>query len=208
MKRFLIASNIILIIAVIVLFFLHFTHSKHFDVLPSVSGVVPHGGNTSTAAFKMGYFELDSLDNSYKYEEDVQNDLIASERRTESQINDLQNQVQNRYNELQKKAPTMSQAEQSQYSSELNDMAQQAQSKIQRLQQSVAMERDTKMRRVKQTVQNYLKTYARENGYNYIVGTSFDTDNFYYKDSAQDITADLIKNLNQQYADSLAKVHK
>ena len=151
---------------------------------------------------------MDSLDNNYKYEQDVQNDLIASERKMESQENDLQNQVQNRYNELQKKAPTMSQADHERYSNELSNMMQQAQGKIQRLHQSMAMERDAKLHRVKQRIHDYLATYGKENGFNYIIGTSFDTDNFYYKDSAQNITSELIKNLNQQYADSLKKASK
>jgi len=204
MNKFLVSSNVILIIAVIILFALFFKKPGAAHNVP----VAQTSGNVSASAgFKVGYFELDSLDNNYKYELDVKEQLMAADKKLESQISDLQNEVRDRYAEIQKKGPNMSQAEQVQYSNELDQLSKNNQAKAQRLQQSMAIERDSKIRQVKQTVQNYLKVFAKENGYNYVIGTNED-DFLYYKDSTQDITTDLVQKLNQLYADSLKNAKK
>ncbi|MDE1190771.1 MAG: OmpH family outer membrane protein [Arachidicoccus sp.] len=204
MNKFLVSSNVVLIIAVIILFVLHFNKHASTSAIPETgvkSNSVINGG------FKMGYFETDSLDNNYKYEQDVKNELITADKNLEKQLNQLQQELRDRYIEIQKKGPNMSQAEQVQYSNELDQMQKANQEKAQRLQQSMSIEHDTKMRQVKQSIQNYLKSYAHENGYNYIVGTNED-DFFYYKDSAQDITSQLVQKLNQIYTDSLKNAGK
>lgn len=204
MNKFLVSSNVLLIIAVIILFVLFFKNQSSVQSSPAAQS-----GNVDTLhpSFKIGYFELDSLDNNYKYELDVKEQLMASDKKLENQINDLQNEIRDRYAQIQKKGPNMSQAEQIQYSNELDQLTKSNQAKAQRLQQSMAIERDSKIRQVKKTVQNYLKTFAKENGYNYIWGTNED-DYLYYKDSAQDITKDLVQKLNQLYADSLKNIKK
>lgn len=204
MNKFLVSSNVVLIAAVIVLFALYF---KKPGAARSVVPAAQENVSGQNDGFKVGYFELDSLDNNYKYELDVKEQLMAADKKLESQINDLQNEVRDRYAEIQKKGPGMSQAEQIQYSNELDQLSKTNQAKAQRLQQSMAIERDSKIRQVKQTVQNYLKTFAKENGYNYIIGTNED-DFLYYKDSTQDITKDLVQKLNQLYADSLKNAKK
>lgn len=205
MNKFLVSSNLILIVAVIILFALYFKKPS------AANNTVPAAQGNATAGhadgFKVGYFELDSLDNNYKYELDVKEQLMAADKKLEGQINDLQNEVRDRYAEIQKKGPNMSQAEQIQYSNELDQLSKNNQAKAQRLQQSMAIERDSKIRQVKQTVQNYLKTFAKENGYNYVIGTNED-DFLYYKDSTQDITSDLVQKLNQLYTDSLKNAKK
>ncbi len=202
MNKFLVSSNVVLIVAVIILFCLYFGKNSNNKVTP----ITVAATNTGQASgFKIGYFELDSLDNNYKYEQDVKNDLMSQDKDFERQINELQNEVRDKIEEAQKKGPTLSQAEQTNYSNEINELTRQNQDKAQRLQQSMSMERNTKLQQVKLAIQNYLKTYAKDNGYNYIIGT-YDTDNFYYKDSAQDITVELVQKLNQIYSDSLKNV--
>ncbi len=200
MNKFLVSSNIILIIAVCILFYLQFNKKAQ------KSAIVPaqqssSNNVTDNGSFKIGYFELDSLDQNYKYLQDVKSDLIAKDKSVQKQINDLQNEFREKYNEYVQKGPTLSQSEQTEYTQNLNDLQKQNQEKAQRLDQSFSMERTMKLQEIKQRIQDYLKTFAKEKGYNYIIGTN-EADYFYYKDSTQDITKELVENLNKSYADS------
>ncbi|HAI84184.1 MAG TPA: hypothetical protein DCL43_10985, partial [Chitinophagaceae bacterium] len=55
-----------------------------------------------------------------------------------------------------------------------------------------------KMQEVKKTIQDFLKTYCEGKGYAYVFASS-ENDYLYYKDSAQNITNELIAALNKQY---------
>jgi outer membrane protein len=54
-----------------------------------------------------------------------------------------------------------------------------------------------KMRDVKSRIEDYLKEYNAQKGYSYIV--AYEPGLFYYKDTAYNITPDIIKGLNQRY---------
>lgn len=199
MNKFLVSSNIILIIAVIILFYLQFNGKDRKAAIVTTQQNTPD--NVANGSFKIGYFELDSLDYNYKYLQDVKAELVSKDKSVQKQINDLQNEFREKYNEYVQKGPTLSQSEQTEYTQNLNDLQKQNQEKAQRLDQSFSMERAMKLQAIKQRIQDYLKTFAKEKGYNYIIGTN-EADYFYYKDSTQDITNELVKNLNKSYADS------
>ena len=50
---------------------------------------------------------------------------------------------------------------------------------------------------VKKKIEDFLTEYNKTQGYSYIV--AFEQGLFYYKDSAYNITSDLIKGLNEEY---------
>lgn len=56
-----------------------------------------------------------------------------------------------------------------------------------------------KMLDVRQKITDYLKEYNANKGYAFIVGNNDASIAFYYKDAAYDITADVIKGLNERY---------
>lgn len=202
MNKFQLGLNIVLIIAIGALFYLYFGHGKERGIEPlsAKAGNVPMV-NTTPGAFKIGYFETDSLDNNYKYEQDVRDELVAKEKSVKKQIDALRNEVGQRYNQMMQKGSALSQQEQMQMQKELEALNAQNSQKADRLNQSLGMERDMKLQQVRQRIQDYLKTFAKAQGYNFIIGTNA-SDNYYYKDSTQDITAQLLDGLNRSYADS------
>lgn len=196
MKKFFIVSNIALIVAVIVLFFLHFdnkqtsTSNKTFSRNDSTAGI--------QQAQRIAYFEMDSIDDSYKYMKEAKEALIKKNKQVESQINDLQAEVTSKIQEANQKGPSMSQAEQMSYSKEIDELSKKNREKAARLGQSLSMERDMQLQKVRNKIQQYLKQFAQEKGYSYIVGTN-ENDNFYFKDSTLDITNELLDALNASY---------
>jgi len=196
MKKFFIVSNIVLIVAVIILFFLQFsnknkTANHHVAASRDSSGAV-------LAAQHIAYFEMDSIDDSYKYMKEAKEALIKKNKQVEDQIGDLRKEVAAKIQEANQKGPSMSQAEQVAYSKEIDELTKKNQDKAQRLGQSLSMERDVQLQKVRSKIQAYLKQFAQEKGYSFIVGTN-ENDNFYYKDSTLDITAELLSALNAEY---------
>ncbi|MGF7233066.1 OmpH family outer membrane protein [Arachidicoccus sp.] len=205
MNKFLVSSNIVLIVAVVILFYLQFSEkNQKASILPAQHS---SSNNVADGSFKIGYFELDSLDYNYKYLQDVKAELISKDKSVQKQISALQDEFKEKYNEYVQKGATLSQSEQTQYTQNLNDLQKNNQEKAQRLDQSFSMERAMKLQEIKQRIQDYLKTFAKEKGYNYIIGTN-EADYFYYKDSTQDITSELLENLNKNYINSLKQKSK
>jgi outer membrane protein len=54
-----------------------------------------------------------------------------------------------------------------------------------------------KMQQVKSQVEDYLKEYNKAKGYTYIL--AYEPGFMFYRDSSYDITADLLKGLNDRY---------
>jgi outer membrane protein len=179
MKNFTIGLNVVLVIAVAVLFYLHFSSgSKDGKVSASGTKAVPQGD------FKIAYFEIDSIEAHFDYYKEVSNSIQAKAQENSKQLNQLKQTFADKYQELQRSAQTMTQAE-------LN-------SKQQELMQ---MENESmkKMLDVRQKISDYLKEYNVSKGYAFIVGNNDASIAFYYKDAAYDITADVIKGLNERY---------
>ena len=59
-----------------------------------------------------------------------------------------------------------------------------------------------KMRDIKTTIRDFLKEYNRNKNYSYIFSYGEADGLFYYKDSAYNITADVIKGLNARHKES------
>ena len=197
MKKFFIVSNIVLIVAVIILFFLHFGGaSKAVSTQPKAS--TGSQAAPPAAAQRIAYFEMDSIDDSYKFMKDAKESLIKKNQQVEDQIADLRKEVAAKIQEANDKGPSMSQAEQISYSKEIDELTKKNQDKAQRLGQSLSMERDMQLQKVRNKIQAYLKQYAQQKGYSFIVGTN-ENDNFYFKDSTLDITSELVHALNADY---------
>jgi outer membrane protein len=192
MKNFLIVLNVVLLIAVGVLFYFHFSGPKAGAPYKVVSD------SASPASFKIVYFEMDSLDNKYEYLKEVRELL----RRKEAQVSSEMNQMQNRYaakvKEYQQKAETMSQAEQMALQQEVGRMQQEFDNTAREKQQDLRSESMRLLQEVKLKIQAFLKGYSAQHGYIFVYAAD-GSDNIYYKDPSRDITADMIGLLNEEY---------
>jgi len=77
------------------------------------------------------------------------------------------------------------------------DLDKEAKNKEQALSQSLQDESFKKLQEVKKEIEEYLKQYNKDKGYTYILSNSSDL--IYYKDTAYNITSDLVKGLNDQH---------
>ena len=101
MTNFTIGLNIVLVIAVAVLFYLHFSSSATTAVSGSSSKPVPSG------AFKIAYFETDSIQTQFEYFKEIDAELQTKNQANAKVLGDMKSIFTNKYQELQKVGSTL-----------------------------------------------------------------------------------------------------
>ncbi len=186
MKNFTLALNIVLVIAVGILFYWHFSNQSSSATMEKQ---VPSGN------FSIAYFEPDSLQNQFEYYKDVRNALDSKQQEYGKQLNQYKRNIAEKYQSLQAKAQSMSQAEIANKQQELIDLDKEAKNKEQAYSQELQDETFKKLQEIKKEIEDFLKEYNKDKRYAYIFSGTPDL--IYYKDTAYNITADLVKGLNE-----------
>jgi outer membrane protein len=188
-------STILSIIALALigcLFYLHFTH---VEKLNKVSVVAEQNAHSN---FKMAYFDIDSLQEHYDYFKDVSGDIKKKENSMNAELGDLTAKYQRTVRKWQEKGNNITQAEGEAAQREVGLIQQQYQQRKSELEQEMQKLQVDRMTELRKQVEEYLKEYNKTKGYAYIL--SYEPGFvIYYKDSAYNITQDLITGLNAQY---------
>jgi outer membrane protein len=147
---------------------------------------------------RMAYFNLDSLEAHYQYFKDVLDQVKGKESEMNAELSSMEKSYQKKIAEWQKKAPTMSQTEGQEAQQEYAQMQQNYQMRKQTLQESLMKHNEDLKTDIRRKIEEYLKDYNKSKGYNYII--SYDANSFIYlKDTANNITDDLVNGLNAAY---------
>jgi outer membrane protein len=154
---------------------------------------------TSRGQFKMAYFEMDSVAANFDLVKDVKAELAKKENEMNTEVDKLTRNFQQRYSDLQVKAQggKMNQAEIETASLELKKMDEDIKARKQQLDQEY---NDLMVRRqndIKIKIEAFLKEYNKTKNYSYII--SYEQGLFYFRDTAYNITADVVKGLNNKY---------
>ena len=194
MKNGLLVLNVLLLILVGILFFLHFNSKKAPALNPSTSKITT--SNTSTP-LRIAYFEMDSIENSFAMVKDVKNELGKKEDAVNSELSKLEKTYRNKVAQYQSQGQTMTQVQSEMAQKDVLQMQQTLQSRKQALDQEYQDYYMRKMKDVKTKIEEFLKQYNAQKGFSYIL--AYDPGLFYYRDTAYNITADVIKGLNKGY---------
>lgn len=190
MKNFTLGLNIVLVAAVAVLFYLHFSTSAKKETTVATT-------TQSNNNFKVAYFEMDTVQSQFEYLKEVRNALLAKDQSLGRELSAMENSFAKKYQDLQKTGATLTQVELGKKQQELVEMDKNLKSKKQMMEQEMADESTHKLQDVKKKIEDYLKEYNKNKGYAYVVSSSADL--FYYKDSIYNITGDLVRGLNELY---------
>ncbi len=190
-KNFTTVLNIVLVLAVAVLFYLHFAADKT-DTSSMVSSKSVPSGN-----FRIAYFEGDSIQAQFEYFKEIQNELQAKAQANSKQLGELKGIFNTKVQDFQKVAQALSQAEQASKQQELMQMERAFQGKEKMMSDEFQDEQFKKLQDVKKKIEDYLKQYNKDKGYAFIFNSSPDL--MYLKDSLYDITPDVVRGLNALY---------
>jgi outer membrane protein len=157
-----------------------------------------HSNQSVGNNLRMAYFNLDSLEAHYQYFKDVLDQVKGKESEMNAELSGMEKNYQKKISEWQKKAPTMSQTEGQEAQQEYAQMQQNYQIRKQTLQESLMKHNEDLKTDIRRKIEDYLKDYNKSKGYNYII--SYDANSFIYlKDTANNITDDLVSGLNAAY---------
>lgn len=194
MKNGLLVLNVLLLILVGILFYLHFSSKKSSVAGTSASKSV---STDTSAPIRIAYFEMDSIENSFAMVKDVKNDLGKKEDAVNSELAGLEKKYRNKVAQYQSQGQTMTAVQSEMAQKDVMQMQQSMQSRKQALDQEYQDYYMRKMKDVKTKIEVFLKQYNSQKRFSYIF--AYDPGLFYYRDTAYNITADVIKGLNEGY---------
>ncbi len=200
MKNVSVALNVILLIAVGILYFLFFNEKGS-------SATTPKGAKdavTTSLSTKLAYFDMDSIENRYTYIKEVREQLKAKEQAISGEMNGLKKGYTDRIQQLQAKAQTMSQQEGEAAQAEINQMQQKLQQREAELTQNLQGEQFKMMQDINKNIEEFLKTFNKQKQYAFIFSHQ-PGDFIYYKDSMCNITSDIVNGLNAAAASAKKK---
>jgi outer membrane protein len=175
-----------------VLFYLHFSQG---DKQKKVSVTAD---KNASSPFAIAYFDIDSLQEHYEYFKDVSVDIKKKESSMNAELNDLTSKYQRTIKKWQEKGNNITQAEGETAQREVGLLQQQYQQRKGELEQEMQKLQVDRMTELRKQVEEFLKEYNKSKKYSYIL--SYEPGFIiYYRDSAYNITGDLINGLNTQY---------
>ncbi|MBA2328529.1 MAG: OmpH family outer membrane protein [Chitinophagaceae bacterium] len=192
MKNGLLIFNIVLLALIGVLFFLHFSGNK--TKVKSETSVT--GKNVEAQDFKIAYFEMDSLESSFELVKEVKNELGKKEEAINNELSRMEKNYRNKVTTYQQQGATMTQVQSENAQRDVMQMQQNMQSRKQALDNEYQEFYMRKMKQVKTEIENFLQKYNSGKGYSYIF--AYEPGLFYYRDTAYNITNDVIRGLNDE----------
>jgi outer membrane protein len=205
-KNVSIVLNIVLLIAVAVLYYLHFS-SQHKEMIADTSVTDSAFSKPSVLlpkeikASKIVYVNTDVLNEKYQYVKDLSDVAKANLQSLEAQYKKKATDFQNRYGEFQQKAnqgllsenqTKDAQEELGKRKEELDRMEGQQQQLMDQ------MQRDNE--KVLKSIMDYIKDYNKSSQYNYVLAYSDKIiGSVLLANDSLDITEEIVNGLNAQY---------
>ena len=199
MNKFLLTLNIILLIALAYLYYAFYNKKSTAEPVKNSQQT------TAKISFKIAYFDLDTLEKNYVLAKETRDYLKGKNDAMEAKLNNIRQQYTAKVNDYNKRGATLSQTEQSQMQEDLARLDNYYSQQQQSLGQDFQGEYMQKMLSLKNNIQDFLKNYSAQKGYEYVFATSSDDNVIYYKDSVRNITVDVVEKLNEAYKNSKKK---
>lgn len=166
----------------------------------------PAAATTTTAAadntLKNGdivFVNSDTLLNKYEYFKDMADRLEKKGKAAQADLQSKGQAFQREVAEYQKAAPTMAADQRQATEQRLARKQQELQSYQQNAGAQVQQEQATEQGKLYEKVAEFLKTYAKEKGYKMVMTYQKGNSGILYGDASLDITADVVKKLNEAY---------
>ncbi|MBN2485060.1 MAG: OmpH family outer membrane protein [Bacteroidales bacterium] len=200
MKKLPLILNLVLAIAVIVLYILFFNSKPSKTASEETVGL----SGLSAATEGVVFVNIDSVFANYKMYDDVVGDLEKKLNTAEAQLQSQQRTFEKNYNDYMYKAERglVTRSEAAQIEQNLQQEQQSLMGLQNQLQYNLAEEQQVAQRKVLNSIVEYLKTMEGVEKYQYILGNAFGG-NIWYANQSLDITRKVIDGLNANYEKTL-----
>jgi outer membrane protein len=196
--------NGILIVAVAVLFYLHFTQpakdthvsiTKTEDTASIASIEMPPVPNTR----KIVFFNYDSLTENYEFFKKIQKDMEAKARNIENELMKKEQKLQEDFEFYQRNAGAMTEQHRENKERELTNAQQELLALKENRTQQFAKQRDELNRQLMDKLYGYFEKISKENNFDYILTYQKGLPGVVFGSDSLDITKELVDGLNREY---------
>ena len=199
MKKLSLGLNIVLIIAIAGIYFLHFSGNKSTKVKANTDGTE----QVIDRDYAIAYVEIDSLVSSYNLFIDKRDELTQKRNESEAELQikarSFENEIRDFQDKVNKGLITRTKAQMMQQ--ELAQKEQELYATKDNLAMQLGEEEQVMYRQVLNEVMDYLVEYNTEYNYKFIFSNSFGGQ-LLYTDKSLNITTDVLTGLNESYAKS------
>jgi outer membrane protein len=195
MKNISLILNIVLLVAVAVLYYLHFSTAK-----PAAAT----SGNGIPSDIKIAYVNADTIGKYYNYLKDTREVMEAKTKRMESDFQKRAQGLQNEIAAYQRNVNNMTLGQVKAVEEDLAKKQQNLQMYQQRLNQEVMQDEDRIRKELYDKVTAYLSKYGEEKAIQFILKYDVSSDVLHASNSL-DVTKDVIAGLNEQYKSDTTK---
>jgi outer membrane protein len=198
MKQLSVVLNIVLIIAVGLLYYFHFSEKKPVDK-KNPAMVSANAGTSNMSRPAIAYVDLDSLNEKITYIKNRRKELEGEQRAIDAEWESGYTSLQNkRDNFLKKGTASIKDEEMQQFQNELLGEKQLIDDKKQTLSQKLNEKSYKFMDNIQKQLKDFLSDYNKEKNYMYIFTAGSGLDYMVYKDSTMNITDDVIEGMNKK----------
>jgi len=183
--------NIVLTLAVAVLFFLHFS-GKPEAGSSAADGQVVAGRRTV-------YVQVDSLLKNYDFFKETKKELENRNFQLENELNTKGKSLQNEVAFFQQKAQTMTPEQARSIEAQLMKKQQDLVAYRDQAAQALGQEEAKKNEQLYKNIRAYMEKYNKENGYEYVLGYSLGG-GILFANPSLDVTQKIIEGLNKEHA--------
>lgn len=201
MKQFSLFLNILLVAAVGVLYYLHFSGGKKSTAKAdgSRSSFTPATKDSCKKGHLIAFIEIDSIYDNVTHIKQEQKTLELEQEKIAKQYQSSAIQFENAKNDFIQKAQGMTPQQREEGQNRLLEKQQEIENTKQSQVQALAGKRNQTMEYIQGKLKKFLAEYNSDGRYAYIFATGAGLDYLMYKDSSHNITADVIVGLNKEF---------
>jgi outer membrane protein len=199
MKKFSIISNIVLFVAVVVLYVLHF--SSVTTCCKAKENEPQQKTFSSKGALPIAYVNVDSLLSNYTFAKDANQRLLSKGESSRATLNAKAKVLQGEMMEFQRKVQNnafLSRDRAEQEQARLVNKQRELENLDKTLTQELMKEQQKLNEQMRDTIDIFLKQYNKGKNIQIIFSNTM-KDNILYANKTYDITKDVIKELNERY---------
>ena len=179
--------NIILTIAVVILFYLHFNSTQTSVATP-----------TAAIGKKIVYVNTDSLLSNYQFYKDTQKEFENKGYQLQVDLGSKERALQNELGAIQQRAQTMTQVELQAADITLKKKGADFQAYSQQQQQKLAEEQSKRVDEIYNAIRDHIKSLNNSNKYEYVLGYA-KGGGILFADESVDVTKAIVTGLNDGY---------
>lgn len=204
MKNFQTILLLVLTAAVAVLFVLQFSGKKS-PAETAKRTPADTSNSTLPRQLSVAYIDLDTIQKYYEYFKLRNADIERDKQRIENQIQGELNKLEKDRIEFLKRGQAITQMEAEKFQQEYQNRYQQIGQTQQTLQSQHLSSQAKAIDDIEKRINDYLKEYNKAGKYNFIFSTQEGNPTLYFKDTAFNITPEVLKGLNEAYRQSKNK---